>query len=119
MSECITASIVQVILFAFAGALFITNIVVHIKNRPSKNTIAFLTSGTILTIIAAVNPYNITEMVANKEGISIKRQQPFLEQKERTTNTSQVAFNTQPVDIPEKKNLFQAQNIILMKNVLP
>ena len=42
-------------------------------------------------------------MVANKEGISIKRQQPFLEQKERTTNTSQVAFNTPPVDIPAKE----------------
>lgn len=76
--------VVQIIVFFFSGAILFTGIYLVIGGDIESTSIiiAIFTIGLLLTILAAVNPYEILEIKASGKGVLIKRYQPAKEERE-------------------------------------
>lgn len=95
---------VQIIVFSFSGIILITGIYLVVKGDKSKTAIinVFIT-GFLLTIVAAVNPYEILELRYGK--FHLKRHQPG---KEYTVKSISLAAKPPDAKVsPEEEKLIK------------
>ena len=99
---------VQIIVFFFSGTILFTGIYLviggDIEKTPISIVITIFTVGLLLTIIAAVNPYEILELTYGK--FHLKRYQPA--QKEREEAIKMAADNPVEISAEEKERLIKA-----------
>jgi tetratricopeptide (TPR) repeat protein len=95
-----SAFTVQIIVFFFSGATIITGICLVIKGKTAKAPIrAVFTTGLILMVIAAIDPYTISKIAIGK-WLKIERHQPS---KEERKSVLKLATDTATTISPEEK----------------
>lgn len=104
---------VQIIVFFFSGTILFTGIYLvtggEIEKTPISIIITIFTVGFLLTIIAAVNPYEILEIRASGKGVHIKRYQPAQEEREEAIKMA--ADNPIEISAEEKEKLIKAAEL--------